>query len=287
MNFHKNLLPNIILSVILISIVVLCIGCTIRAEASEPIQDQEQTPAPSAKLAEPAPLQTASLLAEKGISFVETEDPDELKQLIESCKAHKESAHIMAEAARALGYVENHPIIVAAKREWYEADDMQVHYESIYNEVFNATWAARMEEYPAATTIWLYLKDLGYNDYVCAGILGNMMIEVGGRTLDIQYWLYSPDKGFYGMCQWSKSHYSEIHGADLQAQCDFLASNIKFEIDTFGYVYKRNFDYSAFLALENERDAALAFAQIYERCGTGTYSLRQNCAEVAYDYFVN
>lgn len=44
------------------------------------------------------------------------------------------------------------------------------------------------KEYPEATEVWIYLRyGLGYNEYVCAGILGNMMAEVGGGTLDLKY----------------------------------------------------------------------------------------------------
>ena len=129
------------------------------------------------------------------------------------------------------------------------------------------------------------MKDLGWNDYVCAGIMGNLMAEVGGQTLDIQYWLQG--NGYYGMCQWNKAYRSGVWGADLTGQCDFLRDTIKYEIDTFGYAYKKGFNLNSFLALSNERDAALAFAKCYERCGSGTYTIRQNNAEKAYDYFVN
>lgn len=283
MNTHRNLLPNIILSVILISIVVFCTSCSIRAEASEPTQDQEQIPL----IEEVKSVQTVSLLSQKDLVSIEEVSLNELKLLIEDCEKHKDAAHLMAEGARALGYPENHPVIVTAKREWHEANNKQKEHQARYDKLSTDLIRQQMAEYPAATTIWQYLKNLGYNDYVCAGILGNIMVEVGGQTLDIQYWLYDPAGAFYGMCQWSKSYYPEVQGADLATQCDFLANTIKFEIDTFGYAYKRNFDYSAFLALENERDAALAFAKAYERCAASTYSIRQNSAEIAYDYFVN
>ena len=43
----------------------------------------------------------------------------------------------------------------------------------------------------------------------------------------------------------------------------------------------------SFLAMTNERDVALAFAKCYERCSSASYTVRQNNAEKAYDYFVN
>jgi len=71
------------------------------------------------------------------------------------------------------------------------------------------------------------------------------------------------------------------------AQCEFLAKSIKPEFDVFGSNYAKGFDFNSFLELTNERDAALAFAKCYERCNSAYYSIRQDNAEKAYDYFVN
>lgn len=142
-------------------------------------------------------------------------------------------------------------------------------------------------EYPVAEYIWQYMKDLGWNDYVCAGVMGNLMAEVGGQTLNIQYNLYSSDGGYYGMCQWSKKYHSGIYGInDLNTQCDYLRDTIKYEIDTFGYKYQTNFNLEAFLNLTDAQQAALAFAKTYERCASGSYAVRQRNAITAYNYFV-
>ena len=213
---------------------------------------------------------------------------EELKTLIDNAKAKQETAHQLAESARELGWPEDSPAIKSAQAEWLNAqieiEVYSIQYQKLYDELEIAKWSAKMEEYPAATTIWLYMKDLGWNDYVCAGIMGNLMAEVGGQTLDIQYWLYG--KNYYGMCQWSKG-YSEIWGADLATQCDFLRDTIKYEIDTFGYAYKKGFNLNSFLAMTNERDAALAVAKCYESCNSKHYYVRQDNAEKAYNYFVN
>ena len=141
------------------------------------------------------------------------------------------------------------------------------------------------EEYEVARYIWDYFKSLGWNDAVCAGIMGNLMSEVGGQTLDIQYWLYGKGN-HYGMCQWSLKYYPTIEGADLDTQLEFLKSNIEYEINTFGYNYQKGFNYKKFLQLEDEKQAALAFAKAYERCGGGGYTRRQKNATKAYNYFV-
>lgn len=141
------------------------------------------------------------------------------------------------------------------------------------------------EEYPIARYIWDFLQDLGYSDYVCAGIIGNMMVESGGKTLAIQP--EAANASYYGICQWSRKYYSSVIGVSLDAQCEFLRDNIAYEINTFGNKYARGFNYNNFLELSSERDCALAFAKAYERCASGSYIARQDCATVAYNYFVN
>lgn len=226
----------------------------------------------------------------------EFEDPNlftytmsQLQVLIEAERANQKVAHELAESARKLGWPEESEPIISAKNEWQNAqlaiEVYDARYQELYAESEEAKWEIKAAEYPAATQIWRYMKDLGWNDYICAGIMGNLMAEVGGQTLDIQYWLQG--NGYYGMCQWNKAYRSGVWGADLVGQCDFLRDTIKYEIDTFGYAYKKGFNLDSFLALSNERDAALAFAKCYERCGSGTYTIRQNNAEKAYDYFVN
>lgn len=221
---------------------------------------------------------------ESEYQLIDTQDEDQLLALIQECQGRKTSAHEMAEAARALGYPETHMTIKLAQNEWAIAEEYQTKYEETYEQVCNAEKDKQFEEYPAAATIWYYFKDLGYNDYICAGILGNIMAEVGGQTLNIQYWLYG--NGYYGMCQWNKA-YSSVWGADLNGQCNYLKNTIEYEFDTFGFCYASNFNFSSFLNLTDERAAALAFAKCYERCGSGSYTIRQNNAEIAYNYFVN
>lgn len=189
----------------------------------------------------------------------------------------------MAEAARQLGYSEDHEVIQLAQEEYAKANELRKSYQKVYDNLMEH-WHQKEEEYPVATYIWSYFKDLGYSDQVCAGILGNIMTEVGGNTLDIQYEISS--SSYYGMCQWNKA-YSEIWGASLEEQCDYLRDTIKYEIDTFGYSYKSGFDYNDFLNLTDIKSAALAFAKCYERCGSGSYTTRQSNAIIAYNYFIS
>ena len=212
---------------------------------------------------------------------------DELTDLMNKQIEIKKNAHELAEMARSLGWPEDCQAIQSAKVEHKNANLIyniyKERYDNLLVEIENKKWADKEAEYPAATAIWRYMKDLGWSDYVCAGIMGNLMAEVGGHTLDIQYWLKG--NGYYGMCQWNMAYKNKVWGKDLNGQLDFLRDTIKYEIDTFGYAYKSNFNFNSFLNLENEKDVALAFAKCYERCGSDSYNSRKTNATKALEYF--
>ena len=132
----------------------------------------------------------------------------------------------------------------------------------------------KKEKYPEARKVWNYLKKLGYSDYVAAGIMGNLMTETGGNTLNIKPKAYSSNKKYYGICQWSKKYYPKVYGKNLDYQLSFLKNTIKNEFNTYGYKYAKGFNYKSFLKLKDPKKAALAFAKVYERCGSGSYSKR-------------
>lgn len=211
------------------------------------------------------------------------DDLDILIELIAKQISNMNDAHQMADAARQLGYSEDHDVIKLAVEEYNNANEIRQSYQQVYDDLMEH-WHQKEEEYPVATYIWSYFKELGYSNQVCAGILGNIMAEVGGNTLDIQYDIYG--SSYYGMCQWNKA-YSEVWGASLEEQCNYLEDTIEYEFDTFGYAYKRGFDYNDFLNMTSITDAALAFAKCYERCASGSYTVRQNNAITAYNYFVS
>ena len=232
-----------------------------------------------------------------GMTYVENATKEDLLYLIDICNERKTNAHSMANAARWLGYPEEHKIITLAQEEWDIAEVFRVAYVKDYDAIIakeeeekrlaiekeNQKWASKEAEYPEATYVWRYMKNLGWNDYVCAGIMGNMMAEVGGQTLNLQPRLQGT---YYGICQWSRG-YSEVWGADLATQCNFLRDTIKYEIDTYGFKYYKGFKYVNFLNLTNEREAALAFAKSYERCASFSYEVRQSNATKALNYFTN
>ena len=139
------------------------------------------------------------------------------------------------------------------------------------------------KEYVQATYVWDYLKEeMGLNDYVAAGIMGNIMTEVGGQTLDISKYSCRESNGglYYGMCQWAgprKERLLKDFGGTLEAQCKFLS------VELFEIIPEDN----SFYDLQDEKEAALYFAKYYERCGSGSYGVRQTNATKALQYFTN
>lgn len=141
-------------------------------------------------------------------------------------------------------------------------------------------------EYHNAHIIWDYFDALGWSDTIKAGIMGNIMAEVGGHSLIIEPLLYGfGGTDYYGICQWSAVYYPEVQGASLENQLNFLATTIESVFNEYGFLYMNGFNFEQFLSLDNEQDAALAFAMIYERCHSNYYSIRLVNATIAYEYF--
>lgn len=149
-------------------------------------------------------------------------------------------------------------------------------------------WEEKETEYYYATNTWHYLKDLGYSDIACAGILGNLMAECGGHTLNLDPFLYDAATGnYYGMFQWSIYYYPRAEGMTFEEQLDYYAETSIPIFKTWGKEYYDGFTLDDFNELTDPRDAALAFAKVYERCSSRTYERRQDFSEVAYQYFVS
>ena len=87
------------------------------------------------------------------------------------------------------------------------------------------------------------------------------------------------------MCQWSKTYFPEIHGADLKTQCEYLRDTIETQVNAFGPSFRIGYNFETFLAIDNAYDAGYAFCECYER-GHGA-SLRAKQAIVAYEYFTS
>lgn len=214
------------------------------------------------------------------IQAVETDDIDYLKELISDCSNQMSNAHQAAEYMRKMHYLEESLSIRIMQHDWLMYKHLQDNYKIRLNELRTSQIVtdAQMNEYPVAAKVWKMLKEQGYNDYVCAGIIGNMMTECGGNTLNLNYQAYGSSGYYYGLCQWNRGTYSGIFGCNTEEQVKFLLGNIRYELNTY-------YDYNTFLNCTNEQDAALIFAKYYERCGSGSYYTRQVNATTAYNYF--
>ena len=159
------------------------------------------------------------------------------------------------------------------QRELAEVEDTAAKLASAQNGTFKADGT-----YEQAEIVWNFLKDLGLNDYVCAGIIGNIMAEVGGQTLDISRWVIYSQGTYYGVCQWAGSRKERLlrdFGTTLYDQLNFLS------VELFEVIPKDN----SFYQMNDEQEAALYFAKKYERCNSKYYSVRQKNATKALEYF--
>ena len=95
----------------------------------------------------------------------DTVNRKELKSLIQEYQEIVNSAHDLAEATRALGYDENHPIIEFAKKEYETANGYLEIYQNRLDKI-NSQWNDKSYTYTVSTEIWLYMKDQGWNDAV-------------------------------------------------------------------------------------------------------------------------
>lgn len=148
-------------------------------------------------------------------------------------------------------------------------------------------WAYRALEYPVATEVWLYMiNEMGYSKIVAAGIMGNMMAECGGLTLKLDWTATNPKSGCYGLCQWHPKYHTEVQGADLQGQLEYMKKSFPKSMSQQWALngYKEGFTYEEFLALQDIEEAAKAFCLIYERPG-GYNPKRGDYALQAFRYF--
>ena len=151
------------------------------------------------------------------------------------------------------------------------------------------TTAKPKTKYPEAQIVWDALIDYGLSPEVASGIMGNIMAEVGGQTLDFSEWRYWSRGTHYGICQWGGGRKQDLlnnFGPDLKDQVEFLLYELEREMNSYGYIYKTGFGYDEFIAMTDVEQTALAFAKSYERCSSKYYNIRMTNAKKAYNYFM-
>lgn len=141
------------------------------------------------------------------------------------------------------------------------------------------------EDYYYARVIWNYLRyEMGLNKWCAAGIMGNIMTECGGQTLNIQPYITN-SSGHYGICQWNLKYFPEVKGKNIHGQLEFLNSTLRWILNDYGDRYYDGFNYEKFIVITNEREAAKAFAHGYEGCGEYCAPRRLDHATEALRYF--
>lgn len=188
------------------------------------------------------------------------------------------------------GYAEEHPAVVMAKDDITTFESDIEYYEEAFAVLQEAhKWEVRMDEFPIATQAWLYMKnELGFNDVVCAGILGNLMAECGGSWYSDLDWDVSGSNG-YGMIQWIGGRRNLLHSLygstpSVQDQLNYMYDELYGTNGVRPQVTESQL--SAIMDAESPEDCAYAFASYFERCAYEYRSMRRGLARTAYEYYV-
>lgn len=146
-----------------------------------------------------------------------------------------------------------------------------------------------------ADKVWNHFIQNGYSPYATAGIIGNMMRECGGDTLNLNGTTLSSGGTYYGLIQWNVNNTPKVKGMSIDEQLNFLTNSYLIEeFKVFGSNYKKGFTLEKFKKLNNEKEAAAAFCKIVERCiyeykngPTALYNKRLNNATAALKNYQN
>lgn len=250
---------------------------TLPSDVVEPTESTEPTEPSSTTAKEPVILEATS----KQYAVVESDSIRELEIELAYCQEKLHLSQSIIDSAMELGYEDTCDFIQVIYQDCENYQSYIFHYEERIKELKEIQYA----EYPAAAYIWYYMKAQGWSDYVCAGIMGNIMQETGGTTLNINY--KHEDKYYYGMCCWRKEYHPEVVGLDLEGQCEYLVRSAESIINTYGYLYKDGYDFEQFLAATSIEEVANAFMVVYERPGYTESPKRIANGERAYAYFVD
>lgn len=147
-------------------------------------------------------------------------------------------------------------------------------------------------EYPEAQLIWNTMISWGWTAETCAGIIGNMMAEIGGGTLNLSNWNSNGGCG-YGLIQWTSNRCSILksrYGSypTIEQQLIFMRDELFGINDTHQQVSSSVLDKIMNTnGNESPESIAFCFASSYERCASRYRAKRQGYARIAYEYFMS
>lgn len=247
---------------------------------------------------EPIPTETIEIVEEEEVIIlenieVERVEPTTLEEaniMLEDAIFRREAALAIYEGLLTLGYQEDHPAVAMSIVD-IENAEIAVEYYTEQQVIFEELhkWEIRASEYPVATQVWLYMQnEFGWNDIVCAGIMGNMMAECGGCWTDDLDWQVNKSSGL-GMIQWIGSRRQRIisiYGSNpsIEDQLNFMRDEL---YGTNG-VTKQVTDWQLdkIMNASTPEECAFAFATYFERCSENHRAPRRGYAKTAYEYFV-
>lgn len=199
----------------------------------------------------------------------------------EGWSEHQVTAHNVAQQMRAMGYDEDNPVIVACQ-EWWRAEE-ETDTSSVTADAATPSPQgegyvsdAKRQAYPVAARVWTLLREAGLSEACTAGIIGNMMSECGGQTLNLAPGTYSG--GYYGLCMWSLYYFPEADGLGVDDQVALLLRTLESNISAGGG------SCAAFMTSADARTAARYFSDYYERPAVWS-EVRADNAERALRYF--
>lgn len=224
------------------------------------------------------------------VERVEPTTYDEANASLEAAITRYEVAITVLDGLTTLGYADDHPAAVMAKTDIENANaDVEYYQEQFEIWEEKHKWEVRASEYPVATQVWLYMKnELGYNDIVCAGIMGNMMAECGGCWTSDLDWDIRSSSG-YGMIQWLGGRRSQlflVYGENptIEDQLNFMHDEL---YGTDGITWQvSQWQLDKIMNASTPEECAYAFACYFERCAEEHRAPRRGYARTAYEYFV-
>ena len=143
-----------------------------------------------------------------------------------------------------------------------------------------------VEKYADAKFVWDWLIARGWSEEAAAGVLGNLMAETGGRTLNLD-WDSEGGCG-YGLFQWIGQRRVDLKAKygvqpNIEQQLQFMVDEL---YGTDGVRIQVSAEQrNVILNSATPEECAYAFACYYERCHKNYRWFRRDLARTAYNYF--
>lgn len=286
----KNIIALICVIMLMIPMTVTVFATPVSAPADEsvPVTTISEANIPSETVPS-EPEETVIILDAVEIERVKPATEEEAYACLEKSYERKEIAKSIRDGLISLGYAEDHPAVVLANE---DISNTGIEIDYYKKEVAKwekiREWNEKAAKYPNAAKAWKYMKEqFGWNDTVCAGIMGNFMAECGGCwTSDLNYSVNS--KNGLGMVQWIGDRRKAIvkrygNNPTIEEQLEFMYDELYGTDGVRRQVTKKQLE--KIMNASTPEECAMAFATYYERCAERHRAPRKGYARTAYNYF--